>query len=115
MENSQVRQNNNNLAIKQSTSSFAARAVDNILSQILSNGPAATDTPTRWEKLTACCPQVRRPQTSWNQKVDDADSQPTSPPANQEKVLELVTPPQPPPSPCLYKPFPESLQGVWVF
>ena len=62
-----------------------------------------------------CCPQAHKPQTSWNQKVEDAESQPTSPPANQEKVLKLVTPPQPPPSPCLYKPFPESLQGVWVF
>ena len=31
-----------------------------------------TKTPSRWEKLTVCCPQARRPQTSWNQ-VDDAD------------------------------------------
>ena len=35
---------------------------------------AATETPTRWEKLTICCPQARRPQTSWNQKDDDTDS-----------------------------------------
>ena len=35
---------------------------------------ADIDTPTRWEKLTVCCPQARRPQTSWNQQVDDADS-----------------------------------------
>jgi len=27
-----------------------------------------------WEKLTICCPQVQRPQTGWNPKVDDADS-----------------------------------------
>ena len=30
--------------------------------------------PTRWEKLTVCCPSACRPQTGWNQKVDDADS-----------------------------------------
>ena len=30
--------------------------------------------PSRWEKLMVCCPQACRPQTSWNQKVDDADS-----------------------------------------
>ena len=35
---------------------------------------ADTESPTRWEKLTVCCPQARRPQTGWNQKVDDADS-----------------------------------------
>ena len=35
---------------------------------------ADTETPTTWEKLTACCPQAGRPQTGWNQKVDDADS-----------------------------------------
>ena len=34
---------------------------------------ADTETRTRWEKLTVCCPQARRPQTGWNQKVDDAD------------------------------------------
>ena len=33
-----------------------------------------TETPTRWEELTVCCPQARRPQTSWNQQVDDDDS-----------------------------------------
>ena len=33
-----------------------------------------TESPTRWEKLTVCCPQALRPQTGWNQKVDDADS-----------------------------------------
>ena len=32
-----------------------------------------TETPTRWKQLTGC-PQAREPQTSWNQKVDDADS-----------------------------------------
>ena len=34
---------------------------------------ADNETPSRWEKLT-CCPEAHRPQTSWNQKVDDADS-----------------------------------------
>ena len=36
---------------------------------------ADTETPSRWEKLTVCCPQSHRPQTGWTQKVDDADSQ----------------------------------------
>ena len=35
---------------------------------------ADTETPVRWEKLTVCCPQARRPQTNRNQKVDDVDS-----------------------------------------
>lgn len=30
---------------------------------------------TRWEKLTASCLQAYRPQTGWNQKMGDADSQ----------------------------------------
>ena len=34
---------------------------------------ADTETPTKWEKLTVCCPQARRPQTIWNQKADDPD------------------------------------------
>ena len=34
---------------------------------------ADTETPTRWEKLTACCPPAHRPQTSWKQKIGDAD------------------------------------------
>ena len=33
-----------------------------------------TGTPTRWEKLTVCCPEVCRRQTCWNQKVGDADA-----------------------------------------
>ena len=35
---------------------------------------ADTETLTRWEKLTVCCSQAHRPQTGWNQNVDDADS-----------------------------------------
>ena len=35
---------------------------------------ADTKTPTRGEKLTICCPQACRPQTGWNQKVDNAES-----------------------------------------
>ena len=36
---------------------------------------ADTETPSRWEKLTMVwCPQACRPQSSWNLKVDDADS-----------------------------------------
>ncbi|XP_036703283.1 zinc finger protein 28 homolog [Balaenoptera musculus] len=33
-----------------------------------------TETPTRWMELTARCPQARRPQTNWNQKVYDVDA-----------------------------------------
>ena len=33
-----------------------------------------TETHTRWEKLTVCCPQAHRYQIGWNQKVYDADS-----------------------------------------
>ena len=36
---------------------------------------ADTEIPSRWKKLTICCPQACRPQAVWNQKVDDADSQ----------------------------------------
>ena len=35
---------------------------------------ADTEIPTRWKKLTVCCPGAYRLQTGWNQKVDDADS-----------------------------------------
>ncbi|KAM9104968.1 pyroglutamyl-peptidase 1 isoform 4-T4 [Megaptera novaeangliae] len=28
----------------------------------------------RWKRVTVCCPQARRPQASWNQKVEDVDS-----------------------------------------
>ena len=35
---------------------------------------ADTETPTRWKDLTVCCPQASRPQTGWNQKVEDDDS-----------------------------------------
>jgi len=31
-----------------------------------------TQTPTKWRKLTVCCPQASQPQTTWKQKVDDA-------------------------------------------
>ena len=27
------------------------------------------ETPSRWEKLTVCCPQAHRPQKCWNQKT----------------------------------------------
>ena len=33
-----------------------------------------TETPTRWKKLTVQCSQACRPQTGWNQKLDDVDS-----------------------------------------
>ena len=36
---------------------------------------ADTEIPTRWKKLTVCCPQAHRPQTDWKQKADGADSQ----------------------------------------
>ena len=49
---------------------------DNILSHAL-GAVLQTETPTRWKKLKsmARCPQAGRPQTGWNQKVDDVDAQ----------------------------------------
>ena len=35
---------------------------------------ADTEIFIRLEKLTGCCPQAGRPQTSWNQNIDDGDS-----------------------------------------
>ena len=35
---------------------------------------AKAETSRKWESLRICCLQSCRPQTSWNQKVDDADS-----------------------------------------
>ena len=35
---------------------------------------ADNEVPTRWKKLAVCCPQACKPQTGWNQKIDDADS-----------------------------------------
>ena len=52
---------------------------------------ADTESPTRWEMLTVCCSQACRPQTGWNQKVDDADSQlPHHQPIR--RTYELITP-----------------------
>ena len=65
---------------------------------------AATEPPTRQEKLTVCCPQAHRFQTSWNQKVDDVDSRLP----HHQPIRRVSTRLQPSPSPCLYKPFPES-------
>ena len=33
-----------------------------------------TKTPSRWEKLTVCCPQNTQTSNRWNQKVDDVNS-----------------------------------------
>ena len=46
----------------------AARTIDNTLSCF-----ADTETYTGREKLTVSCPEAQRSQTSWSQKVDDAD------------------------------------------
>ena len=35
---------------------------------------AGAEAPTRGKKSTGCCPQARRPQTAWNQSMDDSDS-----------------------------------------
>ena len=44
--------------------------------------------------MTTCWSQARRPQTGWNQKVDDRDSgNMTLLPTNQKRVHELVTHP----------------------
>ena len=51
---------------------------------------ADTEIPTRWDMLTACCPQAHRPQTSRNQEVDHADFK--LPPHHQKNIRELITP-----------------------
>ena len=76
---------------------------------------AYTKTPTRWKKLTLCCPQAWRPQTGCNQKFDGADSQLSTVNQPEEFLWVDHTPYKSPPSPCLYNLFPESLQGVQVF
>ena len=43
--------------------------------RVAHNGGLNPQTPTRWRKLTGCCPPAWRPQARWNQKADDADSQ----------------------------------------
>ena len=53
---------------------------------------ADTETPTKWEKLTVCCPQAHRPQT-WLEPEGWWCWPPlTSPPTNQKNVHELITP-----------------------
>ena len=51
---------------------------------------ADTETPTRWEKLTVCCPQACRPQTGWNRRLIMLPL--TSPPTNQKNVHKLIMP-----------------------
>ena len=74
-ENSQARQNNNTSAIKQSQGpSVPPQGLQRIFGAISLSSFADTETPTRWKKLTACSPQACRPQTGWNQQIDDANS-----------------------------------------
>ena len=51
---------------------------------------ADTAIPTRWDMLTACCPQACRPHTSRNQEVGCADF--NLPPHHQKNFHELITP-----------------------
>ena len=68
---------------------------------------ADTETPTRWEKLTVCCPQAHRPQRDWNRKVNEPDL--NHQPVGRMSMSWLCT--ATPHSSCLKKPFPESYQG----
>ena len=45
-----------------------------------------TETPTRWEKLTLCCPQALKPEGWW------CWFRLTSPPINQKNVHKLIMP-----------------------
>ena len=51
-----------------------------------------TESPTRWEKLTVCCPQALRPQTQLEPEGWWCWLPLTSPPTNQKNVRELITP-----------------------
>ena len=75
-ENSQTSQTNNTSASRQSQGPlFSSSSRSSILfCALYVNCLADTETPTRWRKLTVCCPQASQPQTTWNQKVDDAAS-----------------------------------------
>ena len=58
-------QENNNIALGQGPGS-PSRDTHNEICELFCR--------YRWEELTVCCPQALRPQTPWNQEVDDADS-----------------------------------------
>ena len=75
MENSQARQNNKNLAIKQNQSHLVLRQGLQIILWAMSFELFCRHwNPTRWKKLMECCLQSCESQTSWNQKVDDASN-----------------------------------------
>ena len=73
-ENSQTSQNNNTSAIRQSQGplfSSSSRSIDIVLCLIWELFSRYSN-PTKWRKLTVCCPEASQPQTTWKQKVDDA-------------------------------------------
>ena len=59
--------------MKSRTFSSSSRAIDYTESRPL-NSFGDAETPTRWKKLTVCCPQAHRSQTNQNQRADDVDS-----------------------------------------
>ena len=59
---------------KSRTFSSSSRSVADTLSHVLVGCFKDTKTPTRWEKLTVCCPQNTQTSNCWNQKVDDVNS-----------------------------------------
>ena len=75
-ENSQVRQNNSNVAIKQRQGCLVPPQGLYVMFWAMSFELFCRYwNPIRWKKLTVCCPQAWRPQITWNKKVDDTDSQ----------------------------------------
>ena len=48
---------------------------------------ADIETPAKWETITVCCPQAQRPQTGWNQRVNDVESRlPHHPPVSRRSM-----------------------------
>ena len=73
-ENSQVRQNNDSLAIKQNQGHLIPlQGLQKIHWAMTFELFFKYWKPHRWKNLTVCCPEALKPQTGKNQKVDDVD------------------------------------------
>ena len=109
-ENSQAKQNKNMWEIKQSWGPQRPSKHSEPWSLVCS---ADTKTPTRWKKLTSCCPQPGRPQAGWEPESWTCRLPITSSPTNQKTVQELHTLHYcPSPTFCLSKHLPESYWEV---
>ena len=79
-----------------------------------------TPHPPRWRMVTKCWTWAHRPQTGWNQTIDDKDSWNITllPPHHQpirRKSMSWSRPLQPPPLRLSWKSFPEIHWGIQVF